>query len=470
MSTADKDLADIWELTLKIVQPDVKRLSFDTILKNSSLEELNGNTAVVKVQNDFAREWLAARYTDKIEDALRGIVGSYCKVQYTVGDSPQLSEQGEPVAKVRQRSSRPKQEAEMKIEHEAAPKHPKGPLLIGRQLQKRYIFERYHVGAYNDIPVSFINAMLENKSHSPLFIYSSVGMGKTHLLQATARRMLEARPDAKVGYLTSEDFTNELIKSINAASMQAFRDQYRQLDLLLVDDIQFFAGKEKTQEEFFFTFNTITEEGKLVIISSDRHPKELTTLHDRLHSRVKSAQIASISATTYEDRIGIQQKWMNYDGIVLPNFIYEKVASRVTNSIRELEGALTNIITRINIIGKNKVSPEFIDDLLDEISPGSRPQTVTVAFIQKTVAEKFNVNLEDMNSSSRVKAITEARQSAMYICREILNMPLESIGREFGGRNHATVLHACRKVKESMEKDISSKDKIGDLLRDLRRI
>ncbi|HPU95325.1 MAG TPA: DnaA N-terminal domain-containing protein, partial [Bacillota bacterium] len=147
MSTADMDLADIWELTLKIVQPDVKRLSFDTILKNSSLEELNGNTAVVKVQNDFAREWLAARYTDKIEDALRGIVGSYCKVQYTVGDSPQPSEQGGPAVKARHRASKPKQEAELKVEHEAVPKHPKGPLLIGRQLQKRYIFERYHVGA-----------------------------------------------------------------------------------------------------------------------------------------------------------------------------------------------------------------------------------------------------------------------------------------------------------------------------------
>lgn len=468
MSSTGKDLAEIWATALKIVQPDVKRLSFDTILKNSTLEELSGSMAVVRVQNDFAREWLATRYTEKIEDALRGIVGSYCKVQYTIGmaeplkDGPALAK---PAKNVRQRH-----EAESRPEQEPSQKHAKGPVLIGRQLQKRYIFDRYHVGSYNEIPYSFINAMLENRSHSPLFIYSTVGMGKTHLLQATARRMLDARPDAKVGYLSSEDFTNELVKSINSGTMQSFRDQYRQLDLLLVDDIQFFAGKEKTQEEFFFTFNTITEEGKLVIISSDRHPRELTTLHDRLHSRVKSAQLASISPTTYEDRIGIQQKWTQYDGIVLPDYVYEKVASRVTESIRELEGALTNIITRMNIIGKNRVSSEFVDELLDEISPGSRPQTITVAFIQKAVSEKFQVNIDDMNSSSRVKPVVEARQSAMFICREILSMPLESIGREFGGRDHATVLHSCRKVKETMEKDISVKDRIGDIIKALRRM
>lgn len=470
MPVPGRDLTEIWALALKIVQPDVKRLSFDTILKNSTLEELNGNTAVVKVQNDFAREWLATRYTDKIEDALRGIIGSYCKVEYTINENPQSPADGIPKEKLAQKTSRTRQELEQKTDHAYAQKPVKGPVYLGRQIQKKYIFDRYHVGSYNEIPVSYINSMLEGKSHSPLLIYSSVGMGKTHLLQATAHKMLEYRPDAKVGYLSSEDFTNELVKSISSGTMQSFRDQYRQLDLLLVDDIQFFVGKEKTQEEFYFTFNTITEEGKLVIISSDRHPKELSTLHDRLHSRVKSAQLAPISPTSYEDRIGIQQKWNEYDGIMLPSYIYEKVASRVTDSIRELEGALTNITTRINIIGKNKVSPELVDDLLDEISPGSRPQTITVGFIQKLVADKFKVNVDDMNSPSRVKPVTEARQSAMFICREILSMPFESIGREFGGRDHATVLHSCRKVKESMEKDISVKDLIGDLIKDLKKI
>lgn len=469
MSLPGRDLSEIWALALKMVQPDVKRLSFDTILKNSTLEELNGNTAIVKVQNDFAREWLATRYTDKIEDALRGIIGSYCKVEYTINENPLNPADGTPREKP-SKSSRATRDAEPKTEHAPAPKPAKGPVYLGRQIQKKYIFDRYHVGSYNEIPVSFISSMLEGKSHAPLFIYSTVGMGKTHLLQATAHKMLEYRPDAKVGYLSSEDFTNELVKSISGGTMQSFRDQYRQLDLLLVDDIQFFVGKEKTQEEFYFTFNTITEEGKLVVISSDRHPKELSTLHDRLHSRVKSAQLAPISPTSYEDRIGIQQKWNEYDGIILPSYIYEKVASRVTESIRELEGALTNIITRINIIGKNKVSPEFVDDLLDEISPGSRPQTVTVEFIQRMVADKFKVNVDDMNSPSRVKPVTEARQSAMYVCREILNMPLESIGREFGGRDHATVLHSCRKVKEAMDKDISVKDLVGDIIKELKKI
>lgn len=470
MSLPGRDLSEIWALALKMVQPDVKRLSFDTILKNSTLEELNGNTAVVKVPNDFAREWLATRYTDKIEDALRGIVGSYCKVEYTINENPQAPPEGSSKDKASTKSARSTKDHEPKVEHVPVSKQAKGPVYLGRQIQKKYIFDRYHVGSYNEIPVSFINSMLEGKSHAPLFIYSTVGMGKTHLLQAAAHRMLEYRPDAKVGYLSSEDFTNELVKSISAGTMQSFRDQYRQLDLLLVDDIQFFVGKEKTQEEFYFTFNTITEEGKLVVISSDRHPKELSTLHDRLHSRVKAAQLASISPTSYEDRIGIQQKWNEYDGVVVPSYIYEKVASRVTESIRELEGALTNIITRINIIGRNKVSPELIDDLLDEISPGSRPQTVTVEFIQKLVADKYKVNVDDMNSPSRVKPVTEARQSAMYVCREMLNMPLESIGREFGGRDHATVLHSCRKVKEAMEKDISVRDLVGDIIRELKKI
>ncbi len=463
MSIQERDLADIWALALKLVQPDIKKLSFDTILKNSSLESLDGNTALVKVQNDFAKDWLATRYTDKIEDALRGLVGTYCKVEYSVVDQAQSAEDKPSAVEkpARQKKARTEYEQEIPVQEKVA--HKEAKVMPGRPLQEKYTFDKYYVGLYNDIPYKYIMQMLSGESKLPLIIYSSVGMGKTHLLQAAAHKMLKNNPDAKVAYLSSEDFTNELVSCLNTKTMSTFREQYRQLDMLLIDDIQFFEGKKVTQDEFFFTFNTILEQGKLLILSSDKHPRYLENFQDRLHSRVKAAQIASIQETTYEDRVSILQKWAENRNITLPTYVYDKVASRITESIRELQGAFTNVLTRLNMLGWGKATPELLDSILDEYSPGTKKQTVTVARIQKAVSDYFQINVDDMNASSRVKAVSEARQYAMFICRELLKMPFESIGREFGGRDHATVLHACRKVRKLVEENPSSKTSLKEI-------
>jgi len=464
MSTQERDLTELWELALKIIQPDVKKLSFDNILKNSTLESLEGNRAMVRVQNDFSKDWLATRYMEKLEDALRNLVGSYCRIEFTVGDVPPAEEHTEPKEAQKERKPRTR-EAEGSHAAKAQPdgKRP----FEGRPLREDLVFDRYHVGSYNELAYKYIEEMLEGTDKHPVLIYSSVGMGKTHLLQAAAHRMKQLHPEAKVAYISSEDFINMLMSNLSDKTMSSFRDTFRQLDMLLIDDIQFLENKKATQDELFFTYNTILEEGKLMILSSDRHPGFLD-IQERLRSRMKNTRVAEIRATTYEDRFAIQQKWADFKKLRLPSYVFDKTASRITESIRDLEGAFVNVTSRANMSGWQNIDPETVDAYLDDFAPGTRKKTITVSRIQSVVARYFKVNTEDLNSASRVKPVSEARQFAMFICREALKMPLESIGREFGGRDHATVLHACKKVKESIDKGLTAKTSYNEIMDDLK--
>lgn len=464
MSTQERDLTELWELALKIIQPDVKKLSFDNILKNSTLESLEGNRAMVRVQNDFSKDWLATRYMEKLEDALRNLVGSYCRIEFTVGDAPPKEIHAEPKENQKERKPRTR---EADGSHSSKPQQDGKRSFEGRPLREDLVFDRYHVGSYNELAYKYIEEMLEETDKHPVLIYSSVGMGKTHLLQAAAHRMKQLHPDAKVAYISSEDFINMLMSNLSEKTMSSFRDTFRQLDMLLIDDIQFLENKKATQDELFFTYNTILEEGKLMILSSDRHPGFLD-IQERLRSRMKNTRVAEIRATTYEDRFAIQQKWADFKKLRLPSYVFDKTASRITESIRDLEGAFVNVTSRANMSGWQNIDPETVDAYLDDFAPGTRKKTMTVSRIQNVVAHYFKVNAEDLNSASRVKPVSEARQFAMFICREALKMPLESIGREFGGRDHATVLHACKKVKEAIDKGQTAKTSYNEIMDDLK--
>ncbi len=466
MSTQERDLTELWELALKIIQPDVKKLSFDNILKNSTLESLEGNRAMVRVQNDFSKDWLATRYMEKLEDALRNLVGSYCRIEFTVGDVPPAEDHAEHKEHQKDRKARTREEDGPHATSGRAP-HDGKRSFEGRPLREDLVFDRYHVGSYNELAYKYIDDMLEGTDKHPVLIFSSVGMGKTHLLQAAAHRMKQLRPNAKIAYISSEDFINMLMSNLSEKTMSSFRDTFRQLDILLIDDIQFLENKKATQDELFFTYNTILEEGKLLILSSDRHPGFLE-IQERLRSRMKNTRVAEIRATTYEDRYAIQQKWADYRKLRLPSYVFDKVASRITESIRDLEGAFVNVTSRANMYGWQNIDPETVDSYLDDFAPGTRKKTMTVSRIQNVVARYFKVNAEELNGSSRVKPVSEARQFAMFICRESLKMPLESIGREFGGRDHATVLHACKKVRESIDKGMTAKTSYKEIMDDLK--
>ena len=464
MSIQERDLSELWELALKIIQPDVKKLSFDNILRNSTLESLEGNRAMVRVQNDFSKDWLSTRYMEKLEDALRNLVGSYCRIEFTVGDAPPAEDHTGHKEPQRDRKPRTR---EADISH-ATKAHTEGKKSFeGRPLREDLVFDRYHVGSYNELAYRYIEEMLEGTDKHPVLIYSSVGMGKTHLLQAAAHRMKQLHPDAKVAYISSEDFVNMLMSNLSDKTMSSFRDTFRQLDMLLIDDIQFLENKKATQDELFFTYNTILEEGKLMILSSDRHPGFLD-IQERLRSRMKNTRVAEIRATTYEDRFAIQQKWADFKKLRLPSYFFDKAASRITESIRDLEGAFVNVTSRANMSGWQNIDPETVDAYLDDFAPGTRKKTMTVSRIQNVVARYFKVNPDDLNGASRVKPVSEARQFAMFICREALKMPLESIGREFGGRDHATVLHSCKKVKEAIDKGLTAKTSYNEIMDDLK--
>ena len=464
MSIQEKDLSELWELALKIIQPDVKKLSFDNILRNSSLESLEGNRAMVRVQNDFSKDWLSTRYMEKLEDALRNLVGSYCRIEFTVGDALPAEDHARPKEPQRDRKPRTR---EADSSHASKPHHDGKKSFEGRPLREDLVFDRYHVGSYNELAYRYIEDMLEGTDKHPVLIYSSVGMGKTHLLQAAAHRMKQLHPDAKVAYISSEDFVNMLMSNLSDKTMSSFRDTFRQLDMLLIDDIQFLENKKATQDELFFTYNTILEEGKLMILSSDRHPGFLD-IQERLRSRMKNTRVAEIRATTYEDRFAIQQKWADFKKLRLPSYFFDKAASRITESIRDLEGAFVNVTSRANMSGWQNIDPETVDAYLDDFAPGTRKKTMTVSRIQNVVARYFKVNPDDLNGASRVKPVSEARQFAMFICREALKMPLESIGREFGGRDHATVLHSCKKVKEAIDKGLTAKTSYNEIMDDLK--
>jgi chromosomal replication initiator protein len=430
-----ENIHDLWNGALAEIEKKLSKPSFETWLKSTKAHALQGDTLIITAPNDFARDWLESRYSNLIAETLYDLTGEELDVKFIIP----LNQSEEEFD-----LTPPKKNVSKEDGHE----FPQS------MLNSKYTFDTFVIGSGNRFAHAASLAVAEApaKAYNPLFIYGGVGLGKTHLMHAIGHYVLDHNPDAKVVYLSSEKFTNEFINSIRDNKAVEFRNKYRNVDVLLIDDIQFLAGKEQTQEEFFHTFNTLHEESKQIVISSDRPPKEIPTLEDRLRSRFEWGLITDITPPDLETRIAILRKKAKADGLVIPNEVMLYIANQIDSNIRELEGALIRVVAYSSLINKD-INADLAAEALKDIIPSSKPKIITIQDIQQIVGQQFNVKLEDFKAKKRTKSVAFPRQIAMYLSRELTDFSLPKIGEEFGGRDHTTVIHAHEKISKLVQTD-----------------
>ncbi|WP_147535988.1 chromosomal replication initiator protein DnaA [Bacillus marasmi] len=431
-----ENIADLWNKALATIETKISKPSFETWLKSTKAHSLQGDTLTITAPNEFARDWLEERYSQLIAGILLEITGEELSVRFII----------------------PQNQREEDIDLPVPPKKSKKEEDVAELpqslLNPKYLFDTFVIGSGNRFAHAASLAVAEApaKAYNPLFIYGGVGLGKTHLMHAIGHYVLDHNPQAKVVYLSSEKFTNEFINSIRDNKAVEFRNKYRNVDVLLIDDIQFLAGKESTQEEFFHTFNTLHEESKQIIISSDRPPREIPTLEDRLRSRFEWGLITDITPPDLETRIAILRKKAKAEGLDIPNEVMLYIANQIDSNIRELEGALIRVVAYSSLINKD-INADLAAEALKDIIPTSKPKVITIQEIQRVVGEHFNIKLEDFKAKKRTKSVAFPRQIAMYLSRELTDFSLPKIGEEFGGRDHTTVIHAHEKISKLLQTD-----------------
>ncbi|GAB4072026.1 chromosomal replication initiator protein DnaA [Barrientosiimonas marina] len=430
-----ENIEELWDAALKKIAEKISKPSFETWLKNTEPKALENDTLTIMAPNEFARDWLEGRYTTLINDILLEITGARLSAQFIIPDSQEPADDDEQQKKVPTDTNK-KMDSHKTI------------------LNSKYTFDTFVIGSGNRFAHAASLAVAEApaKAYNPLFVYGGVGLGKTHLMHAIGHYVRDHNPEANVVYISSEKFTNEFINAIMENKATQFRNKYRNVDILLIDDIQFIAGKESTQEEFFHTFNALHEDNKQIVISSDRPPKEIPTLEDRLRSRFEWGLITDITPPDLETRIAILTKKAKADGLDIPNEVMLYIANQIDTNIRELEGALIRVVAYSSLINED-IDASLAADALKDIIPSSKPQTITVHGIQEAVGEKYDVKLDDFAAKKRTKSVAFPRQIAMYLARELTDLSLPKIGEEFGGRDHTTVIHAHEKVVKMMEND-----------------
>lgn len=447
-------LEELWVEVLAKIEQKISRPSFETWLKSTKLMSYGEENVTIAAPNSFAKDWLENHYVHLITGILSELTGEDRLIHFVI---PKNMEENDftlpkPIVKPTDREET-------------------STASIQGMLNPKYTFDTFVIGSGNRFAHAASLAVAEApaKAYNPLFIYGGVGLGKTHLMHAIGHYVMDQNPEAKVVYLTSEKFTNEFINSIRDNKAVEFRNKYRNVDVLLIDDIQFLAGKEQTQEEFFHTFNTLHEESKQIVISSDRPPKEIPTLEDRLRSRFEWGLITDITPPDLETRIAILRKKAKADGLIdIPNEVMMYIANQIDTNIRELEGALIRVVAYSSLVN-NDITIDLADEALKDIIPNARPRTVTILDIQKTVGEHFNIRLEDFTAKKRTRLIAFPRQIAMYLSRELTDFSLPKIGSEFGGRDHSTVIHAHEKISTMLKDDKSLQQDIQDIKNTLGR-
>ena len=411
---------------------------------------LSEDSIQLEAQNKLFKEMLLDRYAKLISSSVAKSCGKELRVDFTFKESGDTPKAQAPIADAKAATAKPfwpfsrdKQDAGKEI-----------------GLNPRYTFESFVVGSSNRFAHAASMAVSDSpaKAYNPLFIYGGVGLGKTHIMHAIGHRALQKSPKTKILYVSSEDFTNQLISSIQNRSMPKFREKYRNADILLIDDIHFIAGKESTQEEFFNTFNTLYDARKQIIVSSDRPPKEIQTLEERLVSRFEWGLVTDIQPPDFETRMAILKKKSERDSIVLPDDVYYFLAEKIKSNIRELEGALIRVVAYAKLIG-SEISVGMVKEVLkDMIREGEKK--ITIDLIQKRVCEYFDIKISDMKVKKRSRGIAYPRQIAMYLARQLTDYSLPEIGEYFGGRDHTTVMHAFDKIQT----DLKVKKGLGELI------
>lgn len=439
----DIQLNEVWEESLKFIKAELTDVSFNTWIKTIKPLTIKDDIVILCVPNDFTKGILESRYTTLVTNAIKKASSKPYKVKFIME-----SEVDQYIDK-----------SEKEKEH----------LQTSPMLNPKYTFDTFVIGNSNRFAHAASLAVAEApaQAYNPLFIYGGVGLGKTHLMHAIGHYILSQNSDIKVLYVSSEKFTNELINSIRDDKNEEFRNRYRTIDVLLIDDIQFIAGKERTQEEFFHTFNSLHEANKQIIISSDRTPKEIPTLEDRLRSRFEWGLIADIQPPDLETRVAILKKKAELEGVEIDNDVLLFIANRIESNIRELEGALIRILAYSSLTN-NKLDVSVAEEALKDIISDNKPKPITCELIQEIVASHFNLKVEDFKSRKRNRPIAYPRQIAMYLTRELTEMSLPKIGEDFGGRDHTTVIHAYDKIEKEIEEDPQVRYVIDELTKKIQ--
>ncbi len=442
----DSNLDQIWESVLSLIKVELTEVSFNTWLKSIEPISLKEGKVILGAPNDFTKGILEGRYINLIRNAIKQITKENYDISFVVP--------GEEINVITQS---PKEKLEDKS-------------IIKSQLNPKYTFNTFVTGKSNEFAHAASLAVAEApaQAYNPLFIYGGVGLGKTHLMHAIGHFILSENPDAKVVYVSSEKFTNELINSIREYKNEEFRNKYRNVDVLLIDDIQFIAGKEGTQEEFFHTFNALHENNKQIIISSDRPPKDIPTLEDRLRSRFEWGLTTDIQTPDLETRMAILRKKANLENLEMPDDVMLLIADKIHSNIRELEGALIKVVAYSSLTNKS-ITIELAEEALKDIISNHKSVEITVDLIKDKVSKKFGIRMDEFNSKKRTRAIAYPRQIAMYLTRDLTDLSLPKIGDEFGGRDHTTVIHACEKISNDILSDHMLRKKINDIIEELKK-
>ncbi|MFW5980184.1 MAG: chromosomal replication initiator protein DnaA [Halanaerobiales bacterium] len=461
MSFSQEELEHIWQESLNKIKEKLSNPSFRTWFANTSPLKINkNNELIIKVPNDFIKDWIETRYIDMIEEVIHELTNNNWNIILL---TPEELKKINTEINNKNEDNNEKKENTKKDEN----------LFLKNGLNPKYTFDTFVVGNSNRFAHAASLAVAEApaKAYNPLFLYGDVGLGKTHLMQAIAHFILKHNPEQKVVYVSSETFTNELINAIKDDRTANFRDKYRNIDILLIDDIQFLANKERTQEEFFHTFNALHEANRQLIISSDRPPKEIPTLEERLRSRFEWGLITDIQKPDLETRIAILRKKADLEDLQIPNEVIINIANKIKSNIRELEGALIKVIAYASLVDKEidiELAEQALKDLVVE-EENQQKREVTIDLIKKEVADYYNLKVVEMESKKRTQNIVFPRQIAMYLAREMTDSSLPQIGKNFGGRDHTTVIHAHNKIEEKYENDEDFKQTIKKLQSKIER-
>ncbi|MBP9828871.1 MAG: chromosomal replication initiator protein DnaA [Proteobacteria bacterium] len=453
-------LKDQWNMVKELVAADIGANHAKSWINPLDLLGLEGMTLVLGSPNTFAKDWIENHYLDALVKAWKQVNVIIQEVKIVIAE-PQVT-----VANTNSVATAP--QIKVVEAFDSFEKDEPGSSYTGAPLDNRFTFENFVVGKPNELAYAAALRVAESSTpqFNPLFLYGGVGLGKTHLMHAIAWKIRQCHPNRKVIYLSAEKFMYQFVRALRYKDMVSFKDQFRAVDVLMIDDVQFISGKDTTQEEFFHTFNALVDKNHQVIVSADKSPSDLENMEERLKSRLGWGLVADIHPTTYELRLGILQAKAAALNTVMPKEVLEFLAFKITSNIRELEGALNRILAHSSLVGRSislDTTQEVLRDLLR-----SNDQRLTVEEIQRKVAEYFNIKMSDMVSNRRMQNIARPRQVAMFIAKQLTSKSLPEIGRKFGGRDHTTILHAVRKVQELCADDFDFANDVEILKRSLQ--
>jgi len=448
------EIEELWNKILEIIKEDLSPQAYNSWFSQTKAVKFGENELIISAPGDFCKDWLEKHYTIFIKDILKRTLGSddNLKIEFRTAEQ-KFSAPAHSTPNLKKKTKKSE------------------PFLKNNKLAltPKYTFDNFVVGNGNRFAHAACLAVAQSpsKSYNPLFVYGGVGLGKTHLMQAIGRHIAQQNGKTKVLYISSEKFTNEMIDSIRDDRTVAFRDKYRSVDVLLIDDIQFLAGKERTQEEFFHTFNTLYDSNKQIVITSDSPPKDIPTLENRLISRFEWGLITDIQPPDLETRIAILRKKAQSENLNVPAEVINFIADKIPSNIRQLEGALTKLVA-FSTFTKKELSVSLAQDILKDIIPLENKK-ISINQIQKMVSDYYNIKVNSLLSKKRTKDVVLARQVAIYLSRELTDLSLISIGDSFGRRDHTTIIHSYNKIKNKIKKDKSFKNVIDNLALNIKK-